>query len=95
MPPPFANFYRAALTEIDRQCNAKHGKPFAELAAAEQSAFIGDMRQGKHADWKGPPQQRIFGIFRDDGVDVVYGTVEGFERLGIPYLPHILPKARW
>jgi hypothetical protein len=95
VPPPFANFYRAALTEIDRQCGAKHGKPFAEITAAEQNEFINQMRQGRHADWKGPPQQRIYGIFRDDGVDVVYGTVEGFERLGVPYMPHILPKARW
>jgi gluconate 2-dehydrogenase subunit 3-like protein len=93
--PPFANFYRAALTEIDRQCGAKHGKPFAEITAAEQNEFIGQMRQGRHADWKGPPQQRIYAILRDDGVDVVYGTVEGFERLGVPYMPHILPKTRW
>src|SRR5262245_10293020 len=26
--PPFVNFYRAALIEIDRQCGTKHGKPF-------------------------------------------------------------------
>jgi Gluconate 2-dehydrogenase subunit 3 len=95
VPPPFANFYRAALTEIDRQCGAKHGKTFAELGAAEQREFIDLVRQGRHADWKGPPQQRIYGLFRDDGVDVVYGTVEGFERLGVPYMPHILPKTRW
>jgi hypothetical protein len=86
------NFYRAALTEIDRQCN---GKPFAELSAAEQREFINLVRQNKHADWKGPPQGQIYGIFRDDAVDVVYGTVEGFERLGVPYMPHVLPTARW
>src|SRR5712672_1452603 len=40
VPPPFANFYRAALTEIDRQCGTKHGKTFAELGAAEQREFI-------------------------------------------------------
>jgi hypothetical protein len=93
--PPFVNFYRAAITEIDRQCGAKLGKPFAEVTEAQQYEFVDLMRQGKHADWKGPPQQRIYGILRDDGVDVVYGTVEGFERLGVPYMPHILPKARW
>jgi Gluconate 2-dehydrogenase subunit 3 len=94
--PPFVNFYRAALNEIDRQCNAAHNKPFAQLTAAEQLAFIGAMRQGKHADWKGPPPQpAIYNAFRADGVDVVYGTVEGFERLGVPYMPHILPPARW
>ena len=38
--PPFVNFFRAALTEIDRQCNTKHGKPFAELTADEQRDFI-------------------------------------------------------
>ena len=94
--PPFVNFYRAALTEIDRQCNSAHGKPFAQLTAAEQQAFIGTMRVGKHADWKGPPPQpAIYNAFRADGVDVVYGTVEGFERLGVPYMAHILPTARW
>ena len=93
--PPVVNVYRAALTEIDRQCNAQHGKSFAELAAAEQREFINMVRQNKHVDWKGPPQGAIYGVFRDDAVDVVYGTVEGFERLGVPYMPHIPPKARW
>jgi hypothetical protein len=94
--PPFVNFYRAALNEIDRQCNTAHGKPFAQLTPQEKTAFIGTMRVGKHADWKGPPpQQAIYGAFRADGVDVVYGTVEGFERLNIPYMAHILPTARW
>ena len=93
--PPFVNFYRAALTEIDRQCNSAHGKPFAQLTADEQQAFIGAMRVGKHADWKGPPQPAVYNAFRADGVDVVYGTVEGFERLGVPYMAHILPTARW
>jgi hypothetical protein len=26
---------------------------------------------------------------------VVYGTVEGFARLGVPYMPHILPERSW
>ena len=94
--PPFVNFYRAALAEIDRQCNTAHGKPFAQLTAAEQLALIGTMRQNKLPDWKGPrPGGGVYGIFRNDGIDVVYGTVEGFERLGVPYMPHILPTARW
>jgi hypothetical protein len=93
--PPFVNFYRAALAEIDRQCGTKYGKKFAELSPEQQHEFITLLRQGRHEDWKGPPQGQVYGIFRDDGVDVVYGTVEGFERLGVPYMPHILPKTRW
>jgi hypothetical protein len=94
--PPFVNFYRAALNAIDGACKAQHGKPFAELTAAEQVAFIGTMRVGKHPDWKGPPaQQGIYGSFRGDAVDVVYGTMEGAERLGVPYMALVAPKARW
>jgi hypothetical protein len=26
---------------------------------------------------------------------VVYGTMEGYATLGIPYMPHIAPKQRW
>lgn len=94
--PPFIDFYRAALTEIDRQCAARYGKSFAQLAAGEQYAFIDTMRQGKHPDWQGSStQQAVFGSFRGDAVDVVYGTVEGFEALGVPYMPHVAPARRW
>jgi hypothetical protein len=94
--PPFVNFFRAALTEIDRQCSAKHGKPYAELTAVEQHDFIALVRVGKHADWKGPPaQQAIYGAFRANAVDVVYGTVEGTEKLGVPYMALVPPRARW
>jgi hypothetical protein len=34
-------------------------------------------------------------VLRSDAVDVVYGTVEGYEALGIPYQPHIAPLKRW
>jgi Gluconate 2-dehydrogenase subunit 3 len=94
--PPFVNFYRAALNAIDTASKAQHGKPFAELTAAEQVAFIGTMRTGKHPDWKGPPPQpAIYNAFRADAVDVVYGTVEGAERLGVPYMALVTPKTRW
>jgi len=26
---------------------------------------------------------------------VVYGTIEGYESLGIPYMAHIVPEKRW
>jgi hypothetical protein len=94
--PPFVNFYRAALTAIDERSKAGHGKPFAELTADERRTFIDTMRTGKHPDWKGPPpQQAIYGAFRADAVDVVYGTVEGTERLGVPYMALVTPTARW
>jgi hypothetical protein len=94
--PPFVTFYRAALTEIDRQCRMAHGKPFAELTSAEQHAVINLMRGNKLPGWKGPRAGgAVYATLRNDAVDVVYGTVEGAERLGVPYMALVAPKARW
>ncbi len=32
---------------------------------------------------------------RSDAIDVTYGTMSGFDALGVPYLPHIAPQAPW
>jgi len=93
--PPYVNFYRAALGGIDRASRALHQRGFAELNAAEQHDFVDRLRQGKLETWQGPAQSSVYGTLRNDAVDVVYGTVEGFARLGIPYMPHILPQRSW
>ena len=41
------------------------------------------------------PAGQAYFVLRSDAVDVVYGTMEGYERLGVPYLPHIAPDKRW
>jgi hypothetical protein len=93
--PPYVNFYRAALGGIDRASRALHQRGFAELDATEQHDFVDRLRQGKLESWQGPAQSSVYGTLRNDAVDVVYGTVEGFARLGIPYMPHILPQRSW
>jgi hypothetical protein len=93
--PPYANFYRAAIGAINNASNAKHGKRFAELDAAAQHDFIDQMRQNKLDGWKGPPGPFVYLLMRSDAVDVVYGTVAGYEALNIPYMAHIAPTKRW
>ena len=49
---------------------------------------------------RAPASRRAFNTFvytvlRADAVDVVYSTVEGYEMLGVPYMPHIAPERRW
>ena len=66
-----------------------------QLAAYEQRDFINEMRQNKIAGWQGPPGGFVYFVLRSDAVDVVFGTVEGYEALGIPYMPHIMPEKRW
>jgi hypothetical protein len=93
--PPFINFYRAALAAIDKAASARSGRPFAALGADEKHAFIDAMRQNKIDGWQGPPGGFVYLVLRSDAVDVVYGTMEGYEQLGVPYMPHIAPDRRW
>ena len=93
--PPFANFYRAAIGGVDRASAARSGKRFAALSASEQHDFIDALRQNKIEGWQGPPTGQVYFVWRSDAVDVVYGTMEGYESLGVPYLPHITPDKRW
>jgi hypothetical protein len=94
--PPFVNFYRAALEAVDRASQANNaGKRFTDLDAGAQHAFVDLMRQNKIDGWQGPPGSFVYLVTRSDAVDVVYGTVDGYAKLAIPYMAHIAPTARW
>jgi hypothetical protein len=93
--PPYANFYRAGLAGLDQSCAKTHGLKFAALAPEKRSEFVEQIRQKVPEGWSGPPSPFFYFVSRGDAVDVYYGTVEGFERLGIPYMPHIVPMRRW
>jgi Gluconate 2-dehydrogenase subunit 3 len=93
--PPYVNFYRGALGAIAIAAKAMHGRKFGECDEAEQIKFVELLARREIKDWNGPAQPQVYAILRNDAVDVVYGTVEGFERVGVPYLPHILPEERW
>ena len=93
--PPFADFYRSTIISVDEASRKIFGKEFAQLTAADQREFVGRLRQNKIEDWKGRPAPLTYAVLRADAVDVVYGTMEGYEALGIPYMPHIPPEKRW
>ena len=93
--PPYANFYRSALGAIEGASLAKFSKAFTALTASEQHDFIDLMRQNKLDSWKGPGSPFVYFLMRTDAVDVVYGTMEGYAHLGVPYQPHIAPTQSW
>ena len=93
--PPYENFYRSALAEISRVSEMVYGKSITELDQADTAALIESLRDGNVTDWNGPPPPLVYHILRNDAVDVVYGTMEGFANLGIPYLAHIEPPRAW
>jgi hypothetical protein len=93
--PPYANFYRAATGAVDRASRSRSGRRFAHLNTTEQRELVDLMRQNKLEGWQGPPGPFVYLITRSDAVDVVFGTMEGYESLGIPYMAHIPPERRW
>jgi Gluconate 2-dehydrogenase subunit 3 len=93
--PPFINFYRAAISAVDKASEARSGRRFSALSPKEQHDFVDAMRQNKIEGWQGPGQGLVFFVLRSDGADVVWGTMDGYADLGVPYQPHIAPEIKW
>ncbi len=93
--PPFRDFYTAGLAALDAAAHAAHGQSFAALAPAPALTLAAALLAGPPPGWTGPPAPLFYLSVRSDAVDVVYGTPQGFEALGVPYMEHILPPRRW
>jgi len=82
---------RAVRTALATASGETSSARALSLAMALQAAFTGKAFAG----WDGPPAGFIYFVLRSDAIDVLYGTPEGFERLGVPYMAHIQPPAGW
>src|SRR5215470_15876454 len=93
-PPPYEAFYEGGLGALDAASQHAFGRRFVDLSPSEQ----GQVRDGALAGtlpWPGPPALLFYLATRSDAVDVVYGTKEGFARIGVPYQPLIEPPSPW
>lgn len=88
-------FYQAGLASAAALSQARYEKPWSQLSAAEASTLTAAIAAGSPSGWSGPPAGFFFFVIRSDGVDVVYGTEEGFAKIGVPYMPHIAPEQPW
>jgi hypothetical protein len=95
VPQPYVEFYRAGLAALNALSEARYGRRFAKLNSEQATAIVGEIGGTVPEGWQGPPAPLFYIVVRSDVVDVVYGTVAGFDRLGIPYMPHILPETPW
>ena len=94
-PGPLTDFYTGGIVALDTASMYQFGSPFAAATPEQRALLVGTMLGGEVEGWEGPPPPLVYLAVRSDAVDVVYGTVEGFDRLGIPYMPHIEPQERW
>ena len=95
VPAPFTPFYQGGIAALNEFSQAQKNQPFAELSQADQTELVGQLAQANPDGWEGPPGPFFYFVLRNDAVDVVYGTKDGIESLGIPYMAHIEPPSRW
>jgi hypothetical protein len=94
--PPFADFYRGGLASLNDVALAVHQSEFSELDAVRQGELVSQIAREDPPGWRdGPPAPFFYFVVRNDALDVTYGTMQGFEALGIPYMAHIEPPSRW
>ncbi len=93
--PPYRDFYLPALGAVQSWSIARHGTGFEHLDAAARERVLQELASGAPAPWDAAPAPFVYFVLRADAVDVGYGTRAGFERLGIPYMAHILPETDW
>ncbi len=96
---PHTQFYTAGLAALDSHCRTKTGKPFTDQSEAEVTPIIASLLKGNPLGWDSvagaPPAPLFYLAVRGDAVDIVYGTMAGFEALDIPYAGHISPKSAY
>lgn len=93
--PPFAAFYKDGLVAFAAAARKQFDAEPQALPAASLDALIRQLAAGQVPDWQGPPAGLFYFVVRSDAIDVVYGTPQGFEKLGVPYMPHIPPASGW
>jgi len=94
-PGPFLNFYQQGLRSLESLGRARHGRSFHELSSDQKVDLVREVSQKNPPEWNGPPAPLFYFVTRSDAVDVYYGTPEGFAKLKIPYMAHILPREKW
>ena len=99
--PPYSGFYKGAIATLDGYCRSQLGAASTELSPAQRDELvaslfnIGPDGPVNPEGWMGPPAALFYMCVRMDAVDVVYGTMEGFANVNVPYMAHIEPPSQW
>jgi hypothetical protein len=93
--PPYISFYRGGLRAAESAVNRLFACRTSEWTSAQATQFIGEMATDAIPGGMIPAAPLLYFALRSDAVDVVYGTQAGFQRLGVPYMAHIVPPSPW
>jgi hypothetical protein len=94
-PSAYVDFYRLGLSALNRLSLSRYKGSFDKINEEQKMELVREISQKNPAEWNGPPAPLFYFVVRNDAVDVYYGTPQGFEKLGVPYMAHIMPKENW
>jgi hypothetical protein len=94
-PGSFADFYRQGLASLEALAHSRYARSFLKLRSSLRVELVREISQKNPPGWSGPPAPLFYFVTRNDAVDVYYGTQQGFKRLRIPYMAHIVPPEEW
>jgi hypothetical protein len=94
-PSSQVDFYRAGLASLNKMSHERTGTLFVDATESERVETVKEISQRIPEGWSGPPAPLFYFVVRNDAMDVYYGTEEGFNRLQIPYMPHLPPPAKF
>jgi len=92
--PPYSNFYSMGLKLAAEAAQRRFSKSITTLSNEESVALVREI-WNPTALVEGFPLGLFYMLLRSDAVDVTYGTPEGFRKLNVPYMEHILPPEGW
>ncbi len=95
VPAPYADFYRSGLAALNGLSLALFDQAFDVISQTDAVSLVRTISSTVPDGWEGPPAPLFYICVRADAVDVTYGSIEGFAKLKIPYMPHILPPENW
>lgn len=89
------DFYAQGLRALERHAAARNGVSFTAASPAQRAAVVRAIAATTPGGWTGPPAPLFYFVARNDALDVCYGTADGLAHLQVPYMPHIVPPAKW
>ncbi|MCB1695054.1 MAG: gluconate 2-dehydrogenase subunit 3 family protein [Pseudomonadales bacterium] len=93
--PPYAQFYRAGVNACDLLAKRRFKTEVHRLSPENLVEFLQVIGNPETPVEDGYPLSLFYLCLRSDAVDVVYGTPQGFEKLNVPYMAHIMPPEGW
>jgi hypothetical protein len=91
----YVDFYTEGLRALETYSVAREGVSFTSASAQQRTELVRAITTTSPEGWTGPPAPLFYFVTRNDALDVLYGTADGFDKLQIPYMPHIVPPEKW